>query len=309
MKRLGEIWALAGCTATGKTEWALRWARARGAEIVNCDALLFYRGMDIGTAKPSLEERRSVPHHLIDIREPGEPMDVARFAALAEEAIRAIQIRGRRALAVGGSGFYLKALFAPVADDVAVDDATREVVARLERAEGLAGLRRELEALEPRCGELVDLANPRRVARALERRLASGRYLAAQKAAFERRTSPLSEAPKRLTILERSPEELAARIERRVEAMLEAGLVAETAALRARGIERNPAASRAIGYRECLAYLDGQLSEEALAPAIAARTRQLARKQRSWFRSQLPPGRRVTLGDEGDEPALEDLFD
>jgi len=109
-----------GCTGVGKTEWAMRWAGERGAEIVSCDSLLFYRGMDIGTAKPTAAERALVPHHLIDIRDVAEPVDVSQFARLAREAVEGIAARGRPVLVVGGSGFYLKTFFGPVADEVAV---------------------------------------------------------------------------------------------------------------------------------------------------------------------------------------------
>ena len=116
---------LTGCTAAGKTEWALRWAEARGAEIVSCDSLLFYRGMDIGTAKPTAAEQARVPHHLIDLLAVTERMDVARYVALARDTVAAIIARGRPVLVVGGSGFYLRSFFAPVADEVAVPAAIR----------------------------------------------------------------------------------------------------------------------------------------------------------------------------------------
>jgi tRNA A37 N6-isopentenylltransferase MiaA len=133
---------LTGCTATGKTEWALRWAEAHGAEIVSCDALLFYRGMDIGTAKPTPAEQARVPHHLIDVCDVTDRMDVTRYVAWARDAAEQIAARGRRVLVTGGSGFYLKAFFAPVADDVAVPPAVRARVAELDPAAAVAELRR-----------------------------------------------------------------------------------------------------------------------------------------------------------------------
>ena len=117
--------ALTGCTGVGKTEWALRWAEARGAEIISCDSLLFYRGMDIGTAKPSRDEQLRVRHHLIDSCDVIERMDVTQFVILARAALDAITAGGREALVVGGSGFYLKAFFAPVADTVSVSPELR----------------------------------------------------------------------------------------------------------------------------------------------------------------------------------------
>ena len=134
------IHVLTGCTAVGKTEWALRWAEAWGAEIVSCDSLLFYRGMDIGTAKPTAAELKRVPHHLIDILEPAERMNVARYVALARQAVNEIAGRGRPVLVTGGSGFYLKAFFAAVADDVAVSEEIRTAVRALSQEEALTEL-------------------------------------------------------------------------------------------------------------------------------------------------------------------------
>ncbi|MGH7943440.1 MAG: tRNA (adenosine(37)-N6)-dimethylallyltransferase, partial [Opitutaceae bacterium] len=165
---------LTGPTAVGKTEWALRWAERNAAEIVSCDSLLFYRGMDIGTAKPSPAERARVPHHLIDICSLTERMDVTEYVARARAAVAEIRARGRTVLVAGGSGFYLKAFFAPVADDVEVSPAIREQVAPLPLSVALEKLR----AMNPSGLGTLDTANPRRVTRALERCLASGRQLA-----------------------------------------------------------------------------------------------------------------------------------
>src|SRR5262245_14398301 len=141
------IHVLTGCTAVGKTELALRWAEAKGAEIVSCDSLLFYRGADIGTAKPTRAELARVPHHLIDVRDVHEQMDVTRYVALAQAAVAHIFARGRAALVTGGSGFYLKAFFGPIADDVDVPAELRdEVRAQLNRA-GLEALVTELRRL------------------------------------------------------------------------------------------------------------------------------------------------------------------
>jgi tRNA dimethylallyltransferase len=278
---------LTGPTAVGKTEWALRWAERQAAEIVSCDSLLFYRGMDIGTAKPTAAERARVPHHLIDICTPAELMDVAHYVAQAREVVAGIVARGRAVLVTGGSGFYLKAFLAPVTDDVEVTENIRAEVALLSPPAALARLR----ALNPAGLGSLDAANPRRVARALERCLASGSTLQELGESFRRQPSPFAEYRVELTRLEREPGELAGRIERRVAGMLRAGLVEEVRRLRAEGFERNPSAARAIGYREVLAMLDGALPERELAAAIAANTRSLVKKQRTWFRTQLPEHR------------------
>jgi tRNA dimethylallyltransferase len=161
---------LTGPTAVGKTEWALQWAERNGAEIVSADSLLFYRGMDIGTAKPTAAELARVPHHLIDICDVRERMDVTTYLAKARAAVDAIVARGRAVLVTGGSGFYLKSFLAPVSDDVDVPESIRADVASLLLEQAVERLR-SLNA-----GELgtLDVANPRRVTRALERCLASG---------------------------------------------------------------------------------------------------------------------------------------
>lgn len=294
------IHVLTGCTAVGKTEWALRWAEARGAEIVSCDSLLFYRGMDIGTAKPTAAERARVPHHLIDILEPAERMNVARYVTLARQAVEEIAARDRPVLVTGGSGFYLKAFFAPVADDIAVADEIRGAVAGLGQAEALA----ELRQLNPAGLGTLDTANPRRVTRALERCRASGRTLAELEAEFAAQPGPFAGWEIRLTQLDRAPEELVQRIEARVAEMLRAGLQAEVERLLAHGLRNNPSAAGAIGYREVLAVREGRLPESGLAAEIAKNTRALVKKQRTWFRTQLPEHRVLPAG----EVAVEGLF-
>lgn len=286
------IHVLTGPTAVGKTEWALRWAEKNEAEIISCDSLLFYRGMDIGTAKPTAAERARVPHHLIDLVAPVERMDVTRYLALARTAVGEIERRGRSILVTGGSGFYLKAFLAPVADDVAVPEEIRRDVAALALPEALERLRQR----NPGGLGTLDTDNPRRVFRALERCVASGRTIAELAAEFARLPRPFAEWDVRLTRLERAPADLSGRIGQRVDAMLRAGLVEEVRRLRAEGFERNPSAAGAIGYREVIAFLDGRLPESSLAGEIAANTRALVKKQRTWFRTQLPPHRVIEVG-------------
>ena len=282
------IHVLTGCTAVGKTELALAWAEQQGAEIVSCDSLLFYRGMDIGTAKPLSEERARVRHHLVDVCEVTEQMDVTRFVGLARAAVADITARGRPVLVTGGSGFYLRAFFEPVADDVQVPPAIRDDVrARLER-EGAEAILEELRRRNPQGLGDLEVRNPRRVARALERCLASGRTLAELRAAFAAAPPPFADYSVRLCELVREPPDLKRRIEARVEAMLQRGLMAEVRGLLARGLQENPSAARAIGYRETVDVLEGRLAEADLASAIAQNTRALVRKQRTWFRGQLP---------------------
>lgn len=291
----GTLHILTGPTAVGKTEWALRWAEARGAEIVSCDSLLFYRGMDIGTAKPTPEEQARVPHHLIDICDVTERINVVDYVSRAQTAIAAIAARGHRILVTGGSGFYLGCFLGPVGDEITVPPGLRsELESQLER-EGLPSLVTALEKLNPAGLESLDTANPRRVLRALERCLASGRTLAELADAFARLPGPFAGWTVHLTRLDTEPDALNARIDLRVRQMIERGLVDEVRSLRARGLESNPSAAHAIGYRETLAMLDGQLPPEKLATEIAQNTRRLVKKQRTWFRTQLPDHHVVPL--------------
>lgn len=289
------IHVLTGCTAVGKTELALRWAEAHDAEIVSCDALLFYRGMNIGTAKPSAGELARVPHHLIDLCAPGDPMDIARYVPLARAAVRGILERGRRVLVTGGSGFYLKAFFAPVVDAVAVPAAVRQEVGALDATAALQRLR----ALNPGGLGTLDVANPRRVSRALERCLASGRSVPELQAEFARQRAPFADYEVKLAELVRPPGELDTRIRHRARAMLAAGLVEEVRELLAAGLEANPSAASAIGYREVIALLAGRLAAAELEHEIVKNTRALVKKQRTWFRTQLPAHRRIDANNPG----------
>ncbi len=274
---------LTGPTAVGKTELALQWAEEFNAEIVSCDSLLFYRGMDIGTAKPTEVELARVNHHLIDVEEVDHPMNIARYVELARAAVEAILARGKRVLVTGGSGFYLKAFLGPVADGVDVPVALREELEHLLAEGGLDPLLDQLEALNPEGLGNLDQANPRRVIRALERCRASGKTL----------PGPFADHGVQVVRLGRSSDELSERIEERVNLMLDAGLADEVRALDQKGLRRNPSAARSIGYRETLAMLDGDLPAEKLAAEISKNTRALVKKQRTWFRTQLPAHRVV----------------
>jgi tRNA dimethylallyltransferase len=301
-----ELHILTGCTAAGKTEWALRWAEANGAEIISCDSLLFYRGMDIGTAKPSAVELGRVRHHLIDIREVSEPMNAALYAPMAHAAAEEILSRGRRVLVVGGSGFYLRSFFGPVADGVNVPHETRARVAAMIESDGLVSAVAELERLNPGGLQGIDTANPRRVAGALGRCLASGRTLAELSAEFSRAIPPFAGWGARLARIERPVAELEARIAARVDAMLHSGLVEEVTRLAGAGLRSNPSAARAIGYRETLDVIDGLAPLGGLAAAIAKNTRALVKKQRTWFRTQLPAHLVIDAGvsPDGADPFL-----
>ncbi len=302
-----EIFVLAGVTAVGKTAFSLAWAEQAGAEILSCDALLFYRGMDVGTAKPTRKERERIPHHGIDLVEPSEPFNVAHYVTYAHEKVKEIHDRGRRVLVVGGSGFYLKSFFEPVVDEVEVPKAIRAEVRALEKEAGLDGLVTRLRERNPELPVDLDLLNPRRVTRALERCLASGETLLALQERFRNLPGPFDAYRKRTCLLDRDPDELEQRIRTRTAGMLEAGLVEETEALVARGLPGNPTASRAVGYREVLSMLDGHLSRDELPEAISRSTIQLASRQRKWSRNQFCADPRRVVALKGKDYSPEDF--
>ena len=278
---------ITGPTAVGKTEYALSYAQKHDAEIVSCDASLVYRGMNIGTAKPSPEELARVPHHLIDVNEVDKPYDIVAYVRDAQAAVKDIFARGKSVVVTGGSGFYLKSFFAPVIDIVVVSDTIRAQVADLYESKGLEGLVADLGQRSPEGFGNLDRLNPRRVLRALERCIASGKSLPALQAEFAARPEPYAEFQKRYVLLERDAENLRQRVTRRVEMMLQAGLIEEVECLRELGIESNSSAATAIGYRETLSYLKGDIQLKALAPAIIQNTNHLVKKQRTWFRTQI----------------------
>ena len=288
------IRVLTGCTASGKTEWAIRYAREMGAEIISADSQLFYRGMDIGTAKPTADELSSVKHHLINIMEVSETMNIARYVALAKEIVEEIHKRGNSVLVVGGSGFYLKAFFSAVADQIEITPELRTEIDSKLNQEGLGSLVEQLKRLNPLgLGEL-DIQNPRRVTRALERCLASGKTLSELALEFEKIPAPFCDYTLELTQLEQKPDVLEKRIEKRVELMLNAGLIDEVRALLSNGLRKNLTASKAIGYREVIDYVDGKLARDRLAYEIISNTKYLVKKQKTWFKTQLPEHRLVT---------------
>jgi tRNA dimethylallyltransferase len=289
---------LTGPTAVGKSALALGWAQAHGAEILSCDALQVYRGLDIGTAKPSAADRASVPHHGLDLCEPANAYSVAAYCEYAVRAVAEIQTRGKNVLVVGGSGFYLKSFFAPVADEVNITPEIEAEVRELEKS-GLPSLTARLHAASPTGTGAVDLRNPRRVARALARCLASGKSVSQLAAEFVQKKTPFDQFEKKLVRLERPMAELETRILARAQKMLQDGLIDEVRR-NAEALRANPAAGAAIGYRETLAWINaGEKAPIAeLTEAIALHTRQLVRKQHTWFRTQLPEHRVIELSNE-----------
>ena len=278
-----QLWGVVGATGTGKSALSLDLAealraRGRSAEIVNADAMQFYRGMDIGTAKLPEAERRGIPHHLFDALEPAQEATVAWYQPEARSVIAAIQDRGADAILVGGSGLYVSsAIFDfqfPPRDEAVRQDLETELTER-----GVDVLYARLEHLDPNAAAVVDRHNGRRVVRALElHALGSSAH------------GTLPEIPKlwqadtRVLGVRAERAELVARLDRRVEGMWADGLLDEVRSLIPRGIERGPTASRAIGYAQALGQLAGRLDEAEAIAETQALTRRYARRQVSWFK-------------------------
>jgi tRNA dimethylallyltransferase len=297
VRRPLRIPVLTGPTASGKSALALRLAARLPLEIISADAMMVYREMDIGTAKPSLEERRRVPHHLIDVVAPDEPFDVATFVARAEAAIDEVIARGALPLVVGGTGFYIRALSEGLPTVPPVDPAAQRPLWERFAREGLAGLEGELAARSPR-DALRAQRNPRRVVRALEIWRRTGR----SPADFPLRPPRFAY---RKWVLLPAPAALAGAIERRTEAMFRAGLVAEVERL----LARYPAATtalQAIGYKEVRAYLEGHASLEEARQEVMGATLRYAKRQRTWFRKE-PGAHLKEIGGAGEESLLAEL--
>ena len=270
---------LAGPTAVGKSEVALLLAERLGGEIISVDSMQVYRGLDIGTAKPSTDERRRALHHLIDVVELTEPFDAARFLELARRAVNDIQGRGRRPILCGGTGLYFKAYLDGLGDSPSSAPALR---AELEQTPMLE-LLRELEQRDPDTFERIDRQNPRRVVRALEVIRLTGRPFSSQRATWAGDSPGCG-----ILALRRSAADLRARIDARVDRMFEQGLVRETESLLARGLEQIRTAMQAIGYRQVVEHLRGTRSLADTIIEVKARTRQFAKRQVTWLRHQLP---------------------
>jgi tRNA dimethylallyltransferase len=283
------LYIITGPTASGKTALALEWAQRMDAEILSCDSLLVYQGMDIGTAKPDASERRRIPHHLIDLVPVHEPYDVGRYLLDAQTAIADIHRRGKRVLICGGSGFYLKAFFAPVTDPEPISPEASGWAEQLFEKEGLKGAVKALSQLSPDDLHLIDLQNPRRVLPALKRCKSSGLSLTALRERLNQADFPFAKFPKRTLCLTRADTSLLSRIRQRTATMLKAGLIDEVRALIPLGLKNNPSARTSIGYRECLIYLKKTLSLPDLEATINQNTWKLVQKQKKWFRHQLQP--------------------
>jgi tRNA dimethylallyltransferase len=282
---------LVGPTAVGKTELAIQLSERFSGEIVSADSRLFYRGMDIGTAKPTPEEQARIPHHLIDIANLDETLSLAVFQAKAHETIAAIHKRGKLPFLVGGTGQYIRAVtegWTP--PEVVPDDRLRDELGRLalshmegmDDEKGVSWLHAKLAMLDPDAASKIDARNVRRTIRALEVILTTGRKFSEQRSQ--------SESPYHLiTIgLTRPRSELYERVDQRIEAMFANGFVDEVKGLLGKGYSPTLPSMSAIGYRECVRAVKGELTEEQAKAEMRRATRIFVRRQANWFKESDP---------------------
>ena len=279
---MNPIICIAGPTASGKTALAVALARELDGEVVSCDSMQVYKCMDIGTAKPSPEERQGIPHHMIDVAEPWEDYSVSRYCADAAPIVEDIVSRGKTAIIAGGTGLYMDSLIR--GNDFAPFPSTgvRERLEREADREGMEALLARLRAVDPEAAARLHLSDRKRIIRAMEVYLETGETITAH----NRRTQALPPrfAPVWLGLDFESRAELYSRIDRRVDVMLEAGLLEEIRALLRSGIPEKCTAMQAIGYKEFTDALDGRCTVEAAADQVRQSSRRYAKRQLTWFR-------------------------
>jgi len=273
-----KLIVICGATATGKSDLAVTLALQIDAEIINADSMQLYKGMDIGTAKITVQERKGIPHHLLDLLEVTEDANVAWYQQQARNTIAEIHDRGKNAVIVGGTGLYIKAIL----DELNFPDTEPVVRAELElefATKGIAPLFERLERLDPAAALAIDKANSRRVIRALEVIKITGKPFTANLPREE--SSRYPNAQQFGLVMDRDA--LSVKISTRVDRMWEQGFVSEAEKLIAAGITNGVTAQRALGYAQVIAQIEGKVSEEEAKEETKRATRQYARRQETWF--------------------------
>lgn len=275
---------LAGPTAVGKTKASIGLAKAIGGEIVSADSMQVYRHMDIGSAKITKEEMEGVPHHLIDCLDPEEPFHVAKFQEMAREAIQKIYEKGHIPILTGGTGFYIQAVLYDIDfTEEKGDDGIRKELEEFARLHGPEALHRELEKVDRKAAEAIHANNVRRVVRALEYFRLTGEQISVHNERERQKTSPYQFA---FFVLNDEREHLYERIDRRVDQMMEEGLLEEVIRLKEAGYSRDLVSMQGLGYKELLSYLDGEITLEEAVRIIKRDTRHFAKRQITWFKRE-----------------------
>ena len=270
---------ITGATGSGKSALAMRLANTLGGEIISVDSMQVYCGLNIGTAKPSAQEQNEIQHHLIDVAQLSEAFDAAQFVSLAQQALKLIWKRGRVPIFCGGTGLYFRALIEGLGESPPSDESLRDELALMP----IESLVAELRIKDPEAAKQVDLKNPRRVLRAIEVIRLTGRPYSEQRIGWNN----VDKAPQNLFCISRDVDVLNQRIHKRVDEMFNQGLVEETQTLIKKGLRNNRNACQALGYRQVLDLLDGKLDLENVVQQVKTKTRQFAKRQRSWFRNQM----------------------
>lgn len=282
------ITIITGPTCSGKTSKAIELAEKINGEIISCDSVLVYKGMDIGSAKPTKQELARVKHHLIDVSDVSQKFDVSQYIEHAKKALDDILQKGKQPIIAGGSGFYLKAWFSAVTDNLEIPEEVKNLADKIESESGNEGLKQALLKLDANAPKCVDILNPRRVKNAFQRCMASGKSAQQLLDDFKKLPCPLGDFDRNLTILDHPDDQLFARIQERTKQMIKDGIVEETKELLENGILENASASTAIGYRETIAFINENKSDlSELEKEIYANTIALVRKQRKFFRNNL----------------------
>lgn len=280
----GKLVILTGPTAVGKTALSVALAKKIGGEIISADSMQVYRGMDIGSAKVTAEEMQGVPHFLIDEFDPAEEFHVVRFQEYAKRYIREIQERGHIPILVGGTGFYIQAVLYDIDfTENGSDHSYREELEALAEEHGAEYLHTMLAAVDPASAETIHANNVKRVIRALEFYRETGERISEHNEEERRKTSPYQFA---YFVLNDARDRIYANIDRRVDLMLEHGLVEEVRHLQAQGCTRDMVSMQGLGYKEILDYLDGRCSYEEAVRVLKRDTRHFAKRQLTWFRRE-----------------------
>lgn len=277
-----NIICIVGPTAAGKTRLSVALAQKFGAEIVSCDSMQVYRGMDIGTAKPTPSEMGGIRHHMIDCADPAEDFSVSRYVELADECLQDILSRGKSAIIVGGTGLYMDSLVAGRQFAPYPQTGRREELEKIAEAEGIGVLVERLRAVDPDAAQSIHPSNRKRIIRALEVYLETGKTFTQHNR--ESQLLPPKYRPIWIGVDYVNRATLYSRIDRRVDEMFKAGLVGEVQRLLNSGVPANATSMQAIGYKELTAFIRGEASLDAAREDIQRASRRYAKRQRTWFR-------------------------
>lgn len=274
---------LTGPTAVGKTKLSIALAKAIGGEIISADSMQVYRHMDIGSAKIRLEEMEGIPHYLVDVLEPWEEFHVVRFQQMAKEAMKKIREHGHIPILVGGTGFYIQAIVKDI--DFTENEASpyREELTRLAEEKGADFLYEKLQKVDPKSAQIIHAHNVKRIIRALEFYQMTGKKISEHNTEQRERSSPYQFA---YFVLQDERTKLYKRIEARIDEMLQDGLIEEVTALKEMGLKRGMVSMQGLGYKEILAYLDGECTLEEAVEILKRDTRHFAKRQITWFKRE-----------------------